>query len=85
AKNGVSPVAVPVDRVKEIISLNRKGKKATQLLGNTGEQVRERRDYEDILSPEGLTRFDNQRSRPRKKKRYGRKDQADRNPGSRSN
>jgi cell fate regulator YaaT (PSP1 superfamily) len=82
AKNGASPVAVPVDRVKEIISLNRKGKKAAQLLGTTGEQVREKKDYEDILSPEGLTRFDNQRSRPRKKKRHGRKDQADRNPGS---
>ncbi|MGE4587801.1 MAG: stage 0 sporulation family protein [Mangrovibacterium sp.] len=73
--NGGGPVPVPVDRVKEIIRLNRKGKKVSQLLENGRNGLKEKaREYEDILSPEGLTRFDQQKSRPGKKKRHTRKE-----------
>ncbi len=79
--NGAAPVAVPVDRVREIISLNKKGRKAGQLLENSKENSKERsKEFEDILSPEGLTRFDPEKSRPRKKKRHIRK-----NPGRNPN
>ncbi len=83
SKNGSSPVAVPVDRVREIIQLNKKGKKVPQLLDNSKENVNEKqKEYEDILSPEGLTRFDAQKSRTRKKKRHSRKDPGGRNPNT---
>lgn len=78
SRNGSSPVAVPVDRVREIIQFNRKGKKVTQLLDSSKENANGKpKEYEDILSPEGLTRFDAQKGRTRKKKRHSRKD-----PGS---
>ena len=83
SKNGSSPVAVPVDRVREIIQLNKKGKKVPQLLDNSKENVNEKqKEYEDILSPEGLTRFDAQKSRTLKKKRHSRKDPGGRNPNT---
>lgn len=81
SKNGSSPVAVPVDRVREIIQLNKKGKRAPQLLDKSREDINEKpKEYEDVLSPEGLTRFDAQKSRTRKKKRHSRKDPGGRNP-----
>lgn len=84
SRNGAGPVAVPVDRVREIILLNKKGKKVNQLLDNIRENIKEKtKEYEDILSPEGLTRFDTQKSHPRKKKRHSRKDPGTRNPNSR--
>lgn len=79
--NGAAPVAVPVDRVREIFFLNKKGIKVNQLLGNSRESIKEKsKEYEDILSPEGLTRFDQEKSRPRKKKRHSRKNPGGRNP-----
>ncbi|MGV8092035.1 MAG: stage 0 sporulation family protein [Mangrovibacterium sp.] len=78
--NGASPVAVPVDRVREIIHLNRQGKKVSHLLDNTNGNIKEKpKEYDDILSPEGLTRFDTQKSRSRKKKRHFRKEPGTRN------
>jgi len=69
-----SPVAVSVDRVKKIILLNKKGKRAVDLLDDrAGKVVTKSRDYEDVLSPDGLTRFDTPKHRPRKKKRQVRK------------
>jgi cell fate regulator YaaT (PSP1 superfamily) len=83
SKNGSSPIAVPVDRVREIIQLNKKGKKVPQLLDNSKENGNEKqKEYEDILSPEGLTRFDTQKVRARKKKRHSRKDPGGRNPNT---
>lgn len=83
AQNGDSPVPVPVDRVKEIILLNKKGRKVAKLLENIRENHHEKpKEYEDILSPEGLTRFDGQKSRSRKKKRHIRKDPGNRNPNT---
>ena len=69
-----SPVAVSVDRVKKIILLNKKGIKAGDLLDDSaGKVVPKSRDYEDVLSPDGLTRFDTPKHRPRKKKHQVRK------------
>ncbi|MEN6455043.1 MAG: regulatory iron-sulfur-containing complex subunit RicT [Prolixibacteraceae bacterium] len=83
SKNGSSPIAVPVDRVREIIQVNKKGKKVSQLLDNSKENGNEKqKEYEDILSPEGLTRFDTQKVRTRKKKRHSRKDPGGRNPNT---
>lgn len=81
SRNSAGPVGVPVDRVKEIILANKKGKKVAQLLDLSKEELNERpKEFEDILSPDGLTRFDKQKSRPRKKKRHVRKEPGNRSP-----
>ena len=72
-----SPVGVPLKRVNEIINLNKRGKKVEQLLEPSKEKPQETTEgYNDILAPDGLTRFDspNPKNRSRKKKRHGRKD-----------
>ncbi len=69
-----SPIAVPVDRVKEIILLNKRGKKVSGLFDKEKEKtVPKSKEFEDVLSPDGLTRFDTPKHRSRKKKRPGRK------------
>ena len=79
--NGPSvPVAISVDRAKEIIRLNNKGKKAEKLVnGDSGLVVKKAKGFEDVIVQESLTRFDEPKSRHRKKKRYSK------NPSRRSN
>ena len=71
-----SPVSLSLSRVNEIIRLNKKGKKAERLIETVKEKSLEpSAGYNDILSPDGLTRFDSpKKNRSRKKKRHGRKD-----------
>jgi cell fate regulator YaaT (PSP1 superfamily) len=74
------PQAVPVDRVKEIILQNKKGHKPEKLLGNddSGQSVKKGKEFEDVLSQDSLTRFDQPKAkRNRKKKRPSR----NQNPG----
>ena len=82
APGSSSPIAVPVDRVKEIILLNKRGKKADKLLGdNDTTKQAKAKEYEDVLSQDSLTRFDNPKQhRPRKKKRSGNRNSGNRNP-----
>ena len=70
------PVGLPLSRVVEIIALNKRGKKVENLVEASKEKPQETSaGYNDILSPDGLTRFDSpKKNRSRKKKRHGRKD-----------
>lgn len=73
--SSVNLIAVPVRRVREIIALNRTGKKADRLLVNDGSWNAEPVS-EDLLKNNSLTRFDdsasqktNNRNHDRRKKR----------------
>ena len=66
-------VAVSVSRAKEIIRLNKQGKKVEKLAANGTEQTSYKaKEFEDVLSQDSLTRFDEPR-RSRKKKRFVKK------------
>ena len=62
-----SPVEVPLKRVKEILNLNKKGKKPDSLV--LSNDVSTSPDYSNVLSEDSLTRFDSKK----KKKRHSRK------------
>ncbi len=76
-----SPVAVSVDRAKEIIQLNKRGKKVEVLVRHEEEKkVTPIKDFEVVLSQDSLTRFDEPK-KARKKKRYVKKNQNRNNQG----
>ncbi len=79
--SSTGPVAVPIDRVKEIIKLNKKGKKPNMLLNEPEEKtIAKPKEYEDVLSQDSLTRFDQPKGRSRKKKRQFKKNPGNRRP-----
>jgi hypothetical protein len=67
---------VPVDRVKDIIRLNKEGKKVKTLI-DPGSFKEEKLDFQDDVGKDSLTRFDENtnRSKKKKKKRYKNKSQ----------
>ncbi|MFO7827519.1 MAG: regulatory iron-sulfur-containing complex subunit RicT [Bacteroidales bacterium] len=67
AENIVNITPVPVDRVKEVIALNKKGQKVDTLIDLTviDEAVL---DYKNEVGQESLTRFDDQKSKRKKRK-----------------
>ncbi|WP_163715926.1 PSP1 domain-containing protein [Mangrovibacterium lignilyticum] len=69
-QNATGPQAVPVDRVKEIILQNKKGRRPETLLDGTEalKAAAKPKEFADVLSEDSLTRFD-QPKRSRKKKR----------------
>ena len=65
-----TPVAISVDRAKEIIRLNKRGKKVEKLTKSESEQPTVKsKDFNNALSQDSLTRFDEPR-RQRKSKRF---------------
>ena len=69
--SSLNMVAVPVDRVKEIIALNREGEKVDELIDEKNKVVKiEELDYENVVGQESLTRFD--KKNVDKQKRHGR-------------
>lgn len=81
APNSSGPIAVPVDRVKEIILMNKRGKKVDKLLAHIETKAAGKpKEYEDVLSQDSLTRFDQPKHRSRKKKRPANKNTGNRNP-----
>ncbi|TDO03730.1 stage 0 sporulation family protein [Sunxiuqinia elliptica] len=84
ASNGDSPsapVAISVERAKEIIRLNKRGKKVEKIADrtaqatNSGKQVK---GFKDVIAQESLTRFDEPKPRQRKKKRFSKKKSSNR-------
>ncbi|MFV0375755.1 MAG: stage 0 sporulation family protein [Mangrovibacterium sp.] len=71
-QNNSGPQAVSVDRVKEVILMNKRGRKPEKLHeGGSEMQTKTKpKEFEDVLSQDSLTRFD-QPKRNRKKKRTG--------------
>jgi hypothetical protein len=52
-------VALPVERVKEIMALNKQGTKVDSLTGNNKtHKVEKNTDYENVVGQDSLTRFD---------------------------
>lgn len=68
AKNMASNlVSIPVERVKEIIALNKKGIKVDSLLEEDGEE-KKKIDYENVVGQDSLTRFDKKKKSKKKGK-----------------
>ncbi len=66
--NVSSIVPVPVERVKEIIRLNKEGKKVKSLI-EEGFNKSHKLDFQTDIVKDDLTRFDNQKSRGKRKKK----------------
>lgn len=63
-------IAVPVQRVKEIQDLNKKGEQPEELvLASTRPVIEKQPDYENVVGQDSLTRFDHKKSKNKKKKK----------------
>jgi len=63
-------VAIPVERVVEIIELNKKGEKAKSLLEFTAApEAKKNLDYNSPIGSDSITRFEENRDRRKKKKK----------------
>jgi cell fate regulator YaaT (PSP1 superfamily) len=63
-------VSLDLDRIKEIIGLNKKGKKPERLLGDIDTKIDEKEKPNDFFNNDSITRFDEagKASKPKKKK-----------------
>lgn len=63
-------IPLPVDRVKEIIAMNKEGKMPPELLAEGKKHaVVKQPDYENVVGQDSLTRFDRQKSKSRNKRK----------------
>ncbi|MDR1729431.1 MAG: hypothetical protein LBR52_02080 [Prevotellaceae bacterium] len=62
-------VALPVERVKEIIALNKQGIKVDSLEGDNKDTKEKRVDYENVVGQDSLTRFDKKKKNKSKNRR----------------
>lgn len=63
-------IAVPVDRVKEVLQMNKKGKRPDKLvITDHSAVVKEPDTFHNVVGQEDLTRFDRPKTAVRKKKR----------------
>ncbi|HKL67586.1 MAG TPA: regulatory iron-sulfur-containing complex subunit RicT [Bacteroidales bacterium] len=67
-----NPVAVPVSRVKEVLQMNRKGKKPVKLIDHGYENI-DADTFTDVVGSESLTRFDKKKKNKKNKKKNIRK------------
>jgi cell fate regulator YaaT (PSP1 superfamily) len=75
------PVAVSVERAKEIIRLNKRGKKVEKVADRIIEvKTQQNKGFEDVIPQESLTRFDEPKARHRKKKKRFTKNKSSRPP-----
>jgi len=63
------PIALPADRVKEIIRMNENGKIPESLREFAGTQVVEETSYSNVVGQDSLTRFDKKKKKRSKKRR----------------
>ncbi len=66
-------VPVPVERVREIIEINKKGQKAYYLIDTTQTKEQEAPDFQVTLSKDSISRFDDKRTSKKKKKNKNRR------------
>lgn len=66
-------IEVPLERVKEIISINKEGKKVKELIPEESAPKREKTDYKNVVGQDSLTRFDKKAQKPSRNKRSGKK------------
>ena len=74
--SSTSLVPVPVERVKEIIALNKQGKKVDSLL-DFAVQPQPKAEFQDDVGKDSLTRFDHKGPKPKRQKKKKRRN---RNP-----
>jgi len=72
-------VAVPVERVKEIIQLNKKGVAVDELAHTTSVVKAESLDYHNVVGEDSLTRFDEAKNKKKKKRKAPNKNRRNRN------
>lgn len=60
-------IAVPIERVKEIIELNKKGEKPEDLVTRGNFIIEKTPDYENVVGQDSLTRFDNKKKKRKNK------------------
>lgn len=69
--NSMNLIQVPVDRVKEIIRLNKKGIKVDKLVEQKAAEPKKPLDYENVVGQDSLNRFDKEekleKSKPKRK------------------
>ena len=68
-------VTIPAKRAFEVIDMNKRGAKPPSLLRDEEQPQPVRRDAQDILGQDSVTRFDNTRKKKKKKKRSNNPDQ----------
>ncbi|MCK5171015.1 MAG: hypothetical protein KAQ75_14150, partial [Bacteroidales bacterium] len=71
--NLVNFTPVPVERVKEIIELNKKGVKVDVLVDISNAPTEGSLDFENVVGQESLTRFDDKKDKRKKKRNNKRK------------
>ncbi len=71
--NLVNFTPVPVERVKEIIELNKKGVKVDVLVDISNIPTESSLDFKNVVGQESLTRFDDKKEKRKKKKNNKRK------------
>ena len=64
-------VTVDADRVFEVIALNKRGVKPDTLESENGTRAPERREFEDVVGQDSLTRFDKAKKNKKKKSNNG--------------
>ncbi len=85
-------IEVPIERVKEILAMNKEGKKPTALVENQFAEVKVKQpDYENVVGQDDLTRFDkpkgghNKKGVTSNKRRNNRNRNKNRNKGPKPN
>lgn len=72
--NMVNFIPVEVKRVKEIIALNKKGKKVEELVDHTKNIEAKSLDFQNVVGEDSLTRFDEKKKKKKKRpNRYNKK------------
>lgn len=56
-------ITLPIERVREIISLNRRGIKVDQLVSENGTPIEHEPDYVNVIGEDSITRFDKSKKR----------------------
>lgn len=71
-------VSIPIERVKEIIELNKQGIKVESLLKREDDAETKKADYENVVGQDSLTRFDKKK---KKKRKGGQRDKQEEHKG----
>jgi cell fate regulator YaaT (PSP1 superfamily) len=78
----VNLTPVPVERVREVIEMNKKGKKPDKLV-DPADLVENKIDFDNVVGQEDITRFLD--DKPKKKKKRPKRRNKSRNPNQRNN
>ncbi len=69
----INMIPMPVERVKEVIEMNKMGKKPKKLLDKAHADIPVVEKFDDILSQDSISRFQDDKSKQKRKKRRSKK------------